>query len=310
MTGVSGLTAKQLEIVKHGAVLTGNTFDEEVRARLKRLSRDQVFYFPKGRGGDNKWHVDVRLAERIASYAGKGIGYDVSRSKVSERSERFDCTDERFHDPTITYEINDDVDWGLIHVTKKDGSNEKDGSKSNNHLVCPEDECGLRLYTRMGSQRRELRRKHGQSECLKCRKINTPTRSRPDDPPPEELKYVESEGAIPRNRNAVTPPPLKEPVYFRSEHGAGLGSSSSQTSPSWTGNSGPDPKPIPVPEPEPHPGPEEPAVVPEPETDRPSLTQEAEPPAEDKKNGLRKTLVLGALALLVVLVLVLWVFLQ
>lgn len=293
MTGVSGLTAKQVEIVKNGAVLTGDTI--KVKDRLNRLSKDQVFYFPERMGGDNKWHVDVRLAEHIARYAGEGINYDVSQSKVSETSIRYDCTDERFHDLTVTYNINDDVDWRLIHATKK-GTNEKDSSKSNNHLMCPEEGCGIKLTTVMGSKPRSLRRKDGEEECTKCGKFNVPTRSRPVSPPPEELKHMYSDGVIPRYVETIREQEeaYPEPPYSRP-------TPQPEASPS---------NPEPGPTEDTQPGPaiealvEEPVSARPPVADRPSFSQKNEPQTQSGRHQSSQRAM--AVAAFLLLALLLW----
>lgn len=114
MSNDSNLTAKQMELLRHGAVLTGDTYS--VRDKLGRFSKDQVFYFPKGKGGDNRWYVDVRVVEHVARFA--GLGYDLRRTKVGVKTLRFDCMDELTRQ---TYDIRRDQDWNAIHATKPGG---------------------------------------------------------------------------------------------------------------------------------------------------------------------------------------------
>lgn len=309
MSNGLNLTPKQMELLRHGAVLTGDTYS--VRDKLGRFSKDQVFYFPKGKGGDNRWYVDVRVVEHVAKFA--GVGYDLGRTKVGVKTLRFDCMDELTKQ---TYDIRRDQDWNAIHATKP-GSNTKDPRRSNDRLMCPEDACGIKLATSMGSKKRSLRRKPGEPECTKCGKISTPAEPRPSGAPYAE-RHRTTPGAIPRNAGTdfVRPPaPAPQPHsgYGAASHSSGA---DSRTGSAPEPESQPPPPPVvpPQPEREPAPAPPDRAEAPDaPGPGHPDLIQDVEPPAEDKPAGRRelsrKVLVLGALVL-IALMLVLWMFFQ
>lgn len=303
MSGTYGPTPEQQWLLEHGARLVGNTYPH--RNRIKALGDDHWFFYSKNRysNGTNSWYVHLDDVEQLCKEAGLSYELQEGRAKVVNTKgaiPRYDCTDER--DPSVRYNINRDSDWDAIHKLQP-GTNVKDSANSNDHLMCPENECGhIKLRTRMGSGPRMLIRKQGEKDCTKCGKVRTPSEPHSPEHPSEDLKHIFDPDVIPRNAGALrADPPDPSQDYFRSTAGY-----------PGTGASTPDPEP--TPEPEPVPVSEEPAEPPAPVPDYFGQIPDMQPAAEDKTNGRRelnwKKPMVGALALLVVLVLVLWVFLQ
>lgn len=301
---------KQMYLLRRGAMLTRSEGKvSDFSEGIARLMGDDAFYHDKKQfvDGTDKWYVcQSRVDELIAELP--DLSYlSLPEVKMSDTSDRWDC------DNKITgkkYWINQEKDWRVIYPTKDDGKTIDPKGRKERTLICPEERCGLELCTKLRMGTRSLARMPDQeNRCVGCGKTSDSSGRR--ESLPEDQEWTEPRRVSPRDYADLHPYIHEHGRGSGSGHGGG-GSSAYRTAESVEPepeyyrlvpqhNPEPDsPEPeLPVVK-EPALGLEEPAVVLEPDMDRPDLIQDVELPAEDKTIGRReltkKAWALGALA--------------